>query len=49
MDPVTHVRGILAHTQISEPGRRVDGILPLHHLKEVGADIEWRSGADFFA
>lgn len=49
-DPVTNVKGILAHTNISGPGQRVDGILPLHHLKEMGAvtGIQWRSGADFF-
>lgn len=47
-DPVTNVKGILAHTQVSDPGRRVDGILPLHHLKEAGAPIEWRSGDRFF-
>jgi len=48
-DPVTNVKGILAHTQISGPGQRVDGILPLYHLKEMGVPgIQWRSGADFF-
>lgn len=47
-DPVTNVKGILAHTQISDPGGRVDGILPLHHLKERGVDLGWRSGEDFF-
>jgi hypothetical protein len=47
-DPVTNVEGILAHTQISGPGGRVDGILPLHHLKERGVDLGWRSGEDFF-
>ncbi len=47
-DPVTNVKGILAHTQISDPGGRVDGILPLHHLKERGVNLGWRNGADFF-
>lgn len=47
-DPVTKVKGILSHTNISNPGARVDGVLPMYHLKEYGADIQWRSGADFF-
>lgn len=49
-DPVTNVKGILAHTQISGPGRRVDGILPLIVLREADEDlgIEWRSGEEFF-
>lgn len=47
-DPVTNVKGILAHCQISGPGQRVDGILPLMALKELGAAIQWRSGPDFF-
>lgn len=47
-DPVTNVKGILAHCQISGPGRRVDGILSLMALKEAKAPIQWRSGADFF-
>jgi len=48
-DPVTDVVGILAHTQVANPGSRVDGILPLHHLLEDGCPgIEWRSAEDFF-
>lgn len=47
-DPVTSVKGIIAHTQVARPGTRVDGILPLHQLKEAGADIKWRSSEDFF-
>jgi hypothetical protein len=47
-DPVTRVLGLVAHTQISDPGRRVDGILPLIALKAAGdTGIEWRSGEDF--
>lgn len=46
-DPVTDVEGILAHTQISGPGRRVDGILPLVVLKNSDAPIIWRAGEDF--
>jgi hypothetical protein len=50
LDPVTDVKGILAHTQISGPGKRVDGILGLIALKDAGAStgIRWRSGQDFF-
>lgn len=48
-DPVTNVKGILAHTQVSSPGRRVDGLLPLIALrKRDDTGIEWRSGEDFF-
>lgn len=49
-DPVTNVKGILAHCQISGPGKRVDGILPLIALKEREDDINirWRSAEDFF-
>lgn len=47
-DPVTNVKGILAHTQISDPGQRVDGCMELQALKDAGAAIQWRSGADFF-
>jgi len=47
-DPVTNVPGLLAHTQISGPGQRVDGILPLMVLKDSGAPIHWRSGEEFF-
>jgi len=47
-DPVTNVKGIIAHTQVAGPGSRVDGILPLHHLQLDGADIEWREAEDFF-
>lgn len=47
-DPVTNVKGILAHTQISGPGRRVDGILPLKVLREGDTPIEWRSAENFF-
>ena len=46
-DPVTNVKGIVAHAQVSDPGRRVDGFLPLIALKASGAPILWRSGADF--
>ena len=48
-DPVTDVKGILAHTQISGPGARVDGILPLHHMLEAGVDLGWRGGDAFFS
>lgn len=48
-DPVTNVKGILAHGQISGPGSRVDGFLELTQLKESGVQgITWRPGADFF-
>jgi hypothetical protein len=48
-DPVTHVKGILAHGQISGPGQRVDGFIELIQVKESGiSGITWRSGADFF-
>lgn len=48
-DPVTNVKGILAHAQISGPGQRVDGLLELLQVKESGlSGITWRSGADFF-
>lgn len=48
-DPVTNVKGILAHAQISEPGARVDGFLELLQVKESGiAGITWRHGVDFF-
>lgn len=47
-DPVTHVKGILGHAQISDPGKRVDGILPLITLRESKAPIQWRTGEDFF-
>ena len=46
-DPVTAVPGIIAHAQVAAPGTRVDGILPLHHLLETGADISWRKGEEF--
>jgi len=49
-DPVTNVKGILAHAQISGPGRRVDGFLPLISLRAAPwAGIEWREAEDFFA
>ena len=48
-DPVTNVKGILAHAQISGPGSRVDGILPLIVLKDSDVPIVWRSAEDFFA
>ena len=48
-DPVTNVKGILAHAQVSEPGARVDGFLELLQVKESGvAGITWRPGVDFF-
>lgn len=48
-DPVTQVKGLLGHTQVSGPGARVDGILPLMVLSErMSEGIRWRSGADFF-
>jgi hypothetical protein len=48
-DPCTKgVKGILAHTNVAGPGSRTDGILPLVHLKEDGAEIEWRLAEDFF-
>lgn len=48
-DPVTNVKGILAHGQISGPGQRVDGFIELLQVKESSiAGIAWRSGADFF-
>ena len=48
-DPVTNVKGILAHAQISDPGQRVDGLLELLQVKESGIPgIAWRSGTDFF-
>jgi hypothetical protein len=47
-DPVTNVKGLLAHTQISGPGQRVDGILPLMVLREADTEIEWRSAENFF-
>jgi len=46
-DPVTNVKGLVAHMQISDPGRRVDGVRALMALKDGGAPIEWRSGEDF--
>lgn len=46
-DPVTNVTGILAHGQISGPGKRVDGFISLIALKEGGALISWRKGEDF--
>ena len=47
-DPVTNVKGIIAHCQIAKPGSRVDGILPLHHLKEDGCtEIRWREAENF--
>lgn len=48
-DPVTNVKGILAHGQIAGPGSRVDGFLPLIVMKKMGTAIEWRSAEDFFA
>lgn len=47
-DPVTGVTGILAHMQVSGPGRRVDGVLPLIALEESDVDIEWRPSKKFF-
>ena len=47
-DPVSNVKGILAHAQISDPGRRVDGLLELAMIKQAGAAIVWRPGAAFF-
>ena len=48
-DPVTNVKGILAHAQVAGPGSRVDGLLELLQIKEAGSpSIVWRSGADFF-
>lgn len=48
-DPVTNVKGILAHAQISGPGQRVDGFVELLQVKESGIQgITWRTGADFF-
>jgi len=47
-DPVTNVKGILAHAQISGPGSRVDGFLPLIVLKDSDVPIAWRSAVDFF-
>lgn len=32
-DPVTKVRGVIAHAQVSDPGRRVDGFLELLQIK----------------
>jgi len=46
-DPATNVKGIVAHAQVSSPGRRVDGLLPLIALKASNAMIEWRSAEDF--
>lgn len=46
-DPVTNVKGLVAHTQVSEPGARVDGILPLIVLKEARTPIVWRSAEEF--
>ena len=47
-DPVTNVKGILAHAQIAGPGSRVDGLIELLQLKEAGYPILWRPGTDFF-
>jgi hypothetical protein len=47
-DPVTNVKGIFAHGHISGPGQRVDGFMELSMLKQAGAKIIWRSGANFF-
>lgn len=49
-DPVTNVKGLLAHAQISGPGRRVDGIVALEALFEAGEStgIKWRTGEEFF-
>ncbi len=47
-DPVTNVKGILAHAQISGPGSRVDGILPLIVLKDSDVPVVWRAAEDFF-
>jgi hypothetical protein len=48
-DPVTDgVKGIIAHAHVANPGSRLDGWLPLQHLKEDGAEIEWRGAEDFF-
>lgn len=47
-DPVTNVKGILSHVNVSGPGRRVDGVLPLISLKRHATGIRWRSGEDFF-
>lgn len=47
-DPVTRVKGLLAHCQCAGPGERVDGIRELIDLKASGVPIQWRSGKDFF-
>lgn len=47
-DPTTNVTGLLAHTQISGPGQRVDGCVALHALKQAGVAIEWRPGTEFW-
>lgn len=47
-DPVTNVKGILAHAQIGEPGHRVDGCMELQCVKDAGAAIQWRSFKEFF-
>lgn len=47
-DPTTDVTGLLAHTQISGPGQRVDGCVALHALKQSGVPIEWRPGPEFW-
>tara|TARA_Y100000310_G_scaffold91693_2_gene89147 strand:+ start:3161 stop:4147 length:987 start_codon:yes stop_codon:yes gene_type:complete len=47
-DPVTDVVGLLAHAQISGPGRRVDGLLPLIVLKAAPTEIQWRTAEGFF-
>lgn len=51
-DPVTNVTGILAHTQCSGPGSRVDGCMELAMilpLTTAAGTIEWRDGAHFFS
>lgn len=52
-DPVTNVKGVLAHGTVGGAGRRVDGFLPLTVLKaaqDAGEclGIRWRSAEDFF-
>lgn len=41
-DPVTNVTGLIAHAQVSDPGKRVDGFRELIALKESSAPIVWR-------
>lgn len=47
-DPVTNVKGLLAHCQIAGPGERVDGIRELDELLRANVPIQWRDGKDFF-